>query len=254
MTCEEARVLVHALADGELDAGHARDVEAHVAQCAACATELAAARAMKQALRAQPLAFDVPASLRARIDRAIPAPAPATNRRALLKGFALGGVTSALVAASLTFVVLREGRDDRILGDAISAHLRSLQADHLTDVLSSNQHTVKPWFNGRIDLAPPVIDLTAQGFTLIGGRLDFIDGKPAAAIVYRRRIHVINLFVAQGLGPAPPTPAMSMVQGFNVLRWNENGLNMLAVSDLNREELEEFGAKFTAAARAAPQS
>ena len=252
MTCEEARVLVHALADGELDAGHARDVEAHVAQCAACAAELAAARAMKQALREQPLAFDVPVSLRTRIDRVGPPPAPAASRRAMLKGFVLGGATSALAAASLTFVVLREGRDDRILGDAISAHLRSLQADHLTDVLSSSQHTVKPWFNGRIDLAPPVIDLTAQGFTLIGGRLDFIDGKPAAAIVYRRRIHVINLFVAQGLGPAPSSPTLTMVQGFNVLRWNENGLNLLAVSDLNRDELEDFGAKFTAAARAAP--
>jgi anti-sigma factor RsiW len=252
MTCEEARVLVHALADGELDAGHAREVEAHVAQCAACAAELAAAREMKQALRAQPLGFAVPASLRAGVDNAIPAPARTANRRSLLKGFVLGGVTSALAAASLTFVVLREGRDDRILGDAISAHLRSLQADHLTDVLSSNQHTVKPWFNGRIDPAPPVIDLTAQGFTLIGGRLDFIDGKPAAVIVYRRRVHVINLFVAQGLGPASSTPTLSMVQGFNVLRWNENGLNLLAVSDLNREELEEFGAKFTAAARAAP--
>ena len=109
-------------------------------------------------------------------------------------------------------------------------------------------------FNGRIDLAPPVIDLTAQGFTLIGGRLDYIDGKPAAALVYRRRVHVINLFVAQGLGEAPSTPRLTMMQGFNLLRWNENGLNMLAVSDLNREELEEFGAKFSAAARAAAQS
>jgi anti-sigma factor RsiW len=128
-----------------------------------------------------------------------------------------------------------------------------LQADHLTDVLSTDQHTVKPWFNGRIDLAPPVIDLTAQGFTLIGGRLDYIDGKPAAVLVYRRRIHVINLFVAQGLGPAPATPSLEVVQGFNILRWNEGGLNLLAVSDLNREELEEFGAKFTAAAHAAAQ-
>ncbi len=254
MTCEEARVLVHALADGELDAGHAREVEAHVAQCDACAAEFAAAREMKQALRAAPLKFAVPASLATRIDRVVPARASATNRRALLKGFALGGVASALAAASVTFVVLRESHDDRILGEAISAHLRSLQADHLTDVLSTDQHTVKPWFNGRIDLAPPVIDLTAQGFTLIGGRLDYIDGKPAAVLVYRRRIHVINLFVAQGLGPAPATPSLEVVQGFNILRWNEGGLNLLAVSDLNREELEEFGAKFTAAARAAAQS
>ena len=254
MTCEEARVLVHALADGELDAGHAREVEAHVAQCAGCAAELAAARDMKRALRTEPLRFAVPLSLRANIDRIVPVPAPVTNRRALLKGFAFGGVASALAAASVGFVVLRESHDDRILGEAISAHLRSLQADHLTDVLSSNQHTVKPWFNGRIDLAPPVIDLTAQGFTLIGGRLDYIDGKPAAALVYRRRVHVINLFVAQGLGEASSTPQLTMMQGFNILRWNENGLNLLAVSDLNRDELEEFGAKFTAAASAAAQS
>ena len=253
MTCEEALVLVHALVDGELDAGHAREVEAHVVSCARCAAALAAARDMKAALRAAPLGFAVPAALRTTIDRAVPVLAPAASRRALLKGFALGGVASALAAASITFVVLRQDRDSRILGEAISAHLRSLQADHLTDVQSTNQHTVKPWFNGRIDLAPPVIDLTAQGFTLIGGRLDYIDGKPAAAIVYRRRIHVINLFVAQGLGPAPAAPTLEVVQGFNVLRWNEEGLNLLAVSDLNREELEEFGAKFTAAARAAQQ-
>jgi anti-sigma factor RsiW len=251
MTCEEALVLVHALADGELDVVHAREVEAHVAECPRCAAELAMAREMKRALRAEPLGFAVPASLRAKIERAVPLPAPVTNRRAMLKGFAFGGVASALAAASLTFVVLRDDRDDRILGDAISAHLRSLQADHLTDVLSTDQHTVKPWFNGRIDLAPPVIDLTGQGFTLIGGRLDYIDGKPAAAIVYRRRIHVINLFVLQGLGAAPSTPTLTVVQGFNILRWNEGGLNLLAVSDLNREELEEFGTKFTAAARAA---
>jgi anti-sigma factor RsiW len=151
----------------------------------------------------------------------------------------------------VALVVVREDRDQRILGEAISAHLRSLQADHLTDVLSTDQHTVKPWFNGRIDLAPPVIDLTGRGFTLVGGRLDFIDGKPVAAIVYRRRVHVINLFVAQGLGPALPAPRIETVQGFNIRRWSEQGLNLLAVSDLNSEELEEFGTKFEEATRAA---
>ena len=90
-------------------------------------------------------------------------------------------------------------------------------------------------------------DLAAQGFTLIGGRLDYIDGKPVAAIVYRRRVHVINLFIGQELGAAPATPKLEMVQGFNVLRWREQGLSLMAVSDLNRDELEEFGAKFRAA-------
>lgn len=246
MSCDD--VLIHALIDGELDAGHARTVEAHIATCARCARQVTAYRALRQALPARELRHAAPPALRARIERAVPVPAK-TDRRTLLKGFLAGGAVSALAAASVAFVIVRQGRDDVILGEAISAHLRSLQADHLTDVPSTDQHMVKPWFNGRIDLAPPVIDLTGQGFTLVGGRLDFIDGKPAAAIVYRRRVHVINLFVAQGLGVRSRTPKLEVVQGFNVLRWNEGGLDLLAVSDLNRDELEEFGTKFIAAVR-----
>jgi anti-sigma factor RsiW len=247
MVCDDALVLLHALADGELDAGHARDVEAHVASCSRCAAELSAAREMKSALAATNLRFTAPASLRVRVEGTIPKPQPVTNRRTLLKGFALGSAVSALAASGIGFVVLREAR---VMGDAISAHLRSLQGEHLTDVLSSNQHTVKPWFNGKLGLAPPVPDLTAQSFTLIGGRLDFLDGKPVAALVYRRRAHVINVFVGQGLGAAPTSPELQVMQGFNLLRWRDGGLNVIAVSDLNKEELEEFGNKFAAAERA----
>ncbi len=254
MNCEEAEVLLHALIDGELDAGHAREVEAHAATCAHCAAQLAAYRDLRQSMQGLQLRHAAPAALRASIDRVVPSPARATSRRAVLKGFAMGSVVSAAAAASVAFVVVRQDRDSRILGEAISAHLRSLQADHLTDVLSSNQHTVKPWFNGRIDLAPPVVDLTVQGFTLIGGRLDYIDGKPVAAIVYRRRVHVINLFVIQGLGPALPGPQMVTVQGFNILRWTEQGFNLMAVSDLAPDELEEFQARFAAAVKPATAS
>ena len=250
MTCDEAEVMLNALIDDELDAGHAREVETHAAGCARCAAQLASYRDLRQALRGGNLRHTAPASLRRSIDRAVPSPA-ATDRRTLLKGFALGSLLSAAAAASVTLVVLREDRDQRIVSEAISAHLRSLQADHLTDVLSTDQHTVKPWFNGRIDLAPPVIDLAGQGFTLIGGRLDFIDGKSVAVIVYRRRVHVINLFVTQGVGSSLPGPRMETVQGFNIRRWTDQGLNMLAVSDINREELDEFGNKFEEAARAA---
>jgi len=250
MTCEEAEVLLHALIDGELDAVHAREVEAHVASCARCAARLAAYRDLRQTLDGGGLRHAAPTSLRANIERAMPVPAARASRRSLLKGMALGGVLSAAAAASVAFIIVRQDRESRILGEAISAHLRSLQADHLTDVLSSDQHTVKPWFNGKLDLAPSVIDLTAQGFTLIGGRLDFIDGKPVAAIVYRRRVHVINLFVGQGLGAALPVRKLETVQGFNILRWSDQGLKLLAVSDINREELEEFGDKFEAAVRA----
>src|SRR5690349_15722136 len=251
MTCDDAAVLVHALADGELDASHAREVEAHAASCATCAAELAAAQDMKRALAAANLRFSAPASLRLRIEGAIPKPQPVTNRRTLLKGFALGSAMSALAASGIGFIVLRDARDDRLAGDAISAHLRALQGEHLTDVLSTDQHTVKPWFNGKLDLAPPVPNLTAQGFTLIGGRLDFLDGKPVAALVYRRRAHVIDVFVGQGLAAAPEAPNLSVMQGFNVLRWREDGLSVIAVSDLNRDELQDFAAKFRAPDRSA---
>ncbi len=250
MSCEEARVLLHALIDGELDAGHAREVESHAASCARCAAELAAYRGQRQAMQGNTLRYKAPASLRASIDRMVPAPAAQPSRRSLLQGLAFGSVATAAAAAGVTFVIVGRDTDRGILSDAVSAHLRSLQAEHLIDVASSDRHTVKPWFNGRIDLAPPVIDLTAQGFTLIGGRLDYIDGKPVAAIVYRRRVHVINLFVMQGLGFALPAPKLTVVQGFNILRWTDQGLSLMAVSDLAQDELEEFVTKFETAAKA----
>ena len=251
MTCDESEALLHALIDGELDAGHSREVEAHAAACVRCAAQLAAYRELHKLLNKAELRHAAPLSLRASIEKTVPLPAAQTNRRAVLKGFISGGVVSAAAAASFALVMIREDRDSRIVGEAISAHLRSLQGEHLTDVLSTDQHTVKPWFNGKLDVAPPVIDLTAQGFTLIGGRLDYIDAKPVAAIVYRRRVHVINLFVAQGVGTLLAARKIETVQGFNVLRWSDQGLNLMAVSDINREELEEFGAKFEQASRAA---
>src|SRR3954451_1324906 len=196
MTCDEAEILLHALLDGELDAGHARQVEAHVASCPRCAAELRALRRMQAALADADLRYKAPAALRHRIEAALPQPR-VTSRRSLLQGFALGSAVSALAATGLVAVVLRNDDEQRIMSEVVSAHLRSLQAGHLTDVVSTDQHTVKPWFNGRLDVAPPVVDLTAQGFTLIGGRLDYVDARPIGAVVYRRRQHVINLFVAQ---------------------------------------------------------
>ena len=164
----------------------------------------------------------------------------------------MGSVLSGALAAGLVVFVLRRQEDQRILGDVVSAHLRSLQGDRLIDVQSSDQHTVKPWFNGRLDVAPPVIDLTAQGFTLIGGRLDYIDARPVAAIVYKRRAHVINLFVAQvtaqvSVGERGAT--IAQVQGFNIWRWTRSDLGFWAVSDINAAELQEFGEKLAAAVR-----
>ena len=253
MTCEETRLLVHALIDGELDAGHSREVEAHVADCPGCAAQLRDYRVMRQTLAAPDLRHQAPAALRARIEGTLPLHrAVAPNRRSLLKGLAMGSVLSGALAAGLVMFVTRRQEDQGILGDVVSAHLRSLQGDRLIDVQSSDQHTVKPWFNGRLDIAPPVVDLAAQGFTLIGGRLDYIDAKPVAAIVYKRRAHVINLFVAQATaqvaGPQPAA-AIEQVQGFNIWRWTRADLAFWAVSDINATELQEFGDKLEAAVR-----
>jgi len=114
-------------------------------------------------------------------------------------------------------------------------------------VQTSDQHTVKPWFNGKLDIAPPVVDLTAQGFTLLGGRLDYIDGKTVASIVYRRRTHVINLFVTQGAVSEAQGARLETMQGFNIRRWSAQGLEFFAISDINADELQEFVDKFEAA-------
>jgi anti-sigma factor RsiW len=217
MTHEEAETLVHALLDGELDAGQARGLEAHLDGCPRCSVQFAAFRDLRQAIAAVDLRLAAPAALRQRIEKALPAPVAwrqpvkrEPNRRGFLTGFAFGTALSAAAAATVLVSVFRSDQDQRMLGDIVSAHQRSLHGEHLTDVLSSDQHTVKPWFNGRVDVAPPVVDLTAKGFALLGGRLDYVEGKPAAAIVYRRRTHVINLFVMQGTGAATQETRMEV--------------------------------------------
>jgi len=248
MTCAESEVLLHALLDGELEAGHAREVETHLETCPRCARQQVAYRELQQAMPAAQLRFTAPMSLRRRIETALPAAPPrAASRRSVLKGFAMGTAFSTAMAASLVIAVIRTDQDDRVLGDVLSAHVRSLQGDHLTDVQTSDQHAVKPWFNGKVDIAPPVVDLTAQGFTLIGGRLDYLDGKVVASIVYRRRTHVINLFVTQGAASADHGAKLDTMQGFNIRRWSAQGLEFFAVSDVNAEELQEFVEKFEAA-------
>jgi anti-sigma factor RsiW len=248
MTCDEAEILLHALIDGELDAGHAREVENHIKDCPRCAAELAAYREMSKAVASADLRFAAPPSLRRRIEASLPQ-TKAPSRRAVLRGFAMGSAVSAIAATGLVAVILRNDDAQRIEAEVVSAHLRSLQAGHLTDVLSTDQHTVKPWFNGKLDVSPPVVDLTAQGFTLIGGRLDYVDARAIAAIVYRRRAHVINLFVAQTASTERQPARSETIQGFNIRHWSDGGLNYWAVSDLAKDELAEFGERFESAMR-----
>ncbi len=256
MNCAEAEILIHALIDGELDAGHTRDIEAHAASCPSCAAKLKTFRAMREEIAAAGLKEAAPAALRSRVEAALPKPsaqivAPPQfarpSRRSFFGGFVAGSALSAALAASLVLTVFRNDQEQTIADEVVSAHIRSLQAGHLMDVETSDQHTVKPWFDGKVDVAPPVIDLTAEGFTLVGGRLDYIGGEPVASVVYQRRKHVINLFVAQRLGGERATMSARTIQGYNVRHWSHGGLEFWAVSDLDGPELNEFAQKISAA-------
>jgi anti-sigma factor RsiW len=265
--CADYESLLHALADGELDAGHVRDVEAHVAGCADCAAKLKSIRALRQAMAGASLKEAAPAQLRSRIEAMFPAAAEAPRAagarqegsvrrwwRSFIGGFSVGAALSAAATAMLVIGLFTSSQDQQIADEVVSAHIRSLQAGHLMDVQTSDQHTVKPWFNGKLDVAPPVIDLTAQGFTLLGGRLDYIDGEPVASVIYQRRKHVINLFVAQRLGPARASVIAKTIQGYNVRHWTQQGLDFWAVSDLGGDELDEFVQKISADLRPAGAS
>src|SRR5947199_232134 len=208
-------------------------------------------REMSLAMADAGVRYAAPAALRARIEASLPQPRPMQSRRSVLRGFAMGSAVSALAATGLFAIVLRHDDMERIQSEVVSAHLRSLQAGHLTDVISTDQHTVKPWFNGKLDVAPPVIDLAAQGFTLVGGRLDYIDARAIGAVVYRRRQHVINLFVSQTASTQRRPAKIETIQGFNIRHWSDRGLNYWAVSDLAKDELADFGERFESAMRAA---
>ena len=260
MNCAESEVLLHALIDGELDAGHAREVEAHAVVCSDCAEKLASFRAMREAMTGAALKEVAPAYLRSRVEASLTPPAARVvsmrsffkpTRRSFFGGFAVGSALSAALAASLVLTVIRGDQEQAVADEVVSAYIRSLQPGHLMDVATSDQHTVKPWFNGRVDVAPPVIDLTAESFTLLGGRLDYIDSEPVAAVVYQRRKHVINLFVAQHLGAKHTPTVAESIQGYNVRRWSQGGLDFWAVSDLAGDELDEFVQKIV---RAVPRS
>jgi anti-sigma factor RsiW len=256
MNCNETRLLIDADIDGELDLVRHLELTAHLSVCAECSSYAGQARARGSALRNSLPRFAAPPQLAGRIRAVLPAEgasvqaAGPTPRRSSLY-WSIWGVTG--VAASLAFALLigfawgnARARANLLIDEAVNDHVRSLQADHLMDVASTDQHTVKPWFAGKLDFAPPVVDLVAEGFPLAGGRLEHIDGHLAAALVFHRRQHAINLFIWPANTSVIPVRHTGS-KGYNIESWSQSGLNFLAVSEIPVAELNQFVAAFRAA-------
>jgi len=250
MTCDEARQLLHAYSDDELDLAMALQIEAHLPNCPKCQKELEAARAAGRAVAQPAVYYPSSSELRDRLKRAIRSEIKQTETPPAHPGFlstwwkrpmAFSGLAAAilLIVSSLIFFLparASRGQIDELVG----SHVRSLEENHLMDVASTDQHTVKPWFAGKLEFSPPVIDLSAEGFPLVGGRLDYLDQKKVAALIYRRNKHLINLFI----WPGDATPEVDVRQGFNLIRFECKGMTCWAVSDLNAGELQQFADLF----------
>jgi len=244
--CPDRIMLLHALLDDELDAVNAAACEAHVRGCAGCTAEMDRLRALRATLEDPALRYTAPASLHARVDAAIPANDGTGRAPSRFAWASLGAGMAAAAALLLTVALPRPQADDGdIARQLVSGHVRSLLANHLVDVVTSDQHVVKPWFNGRIDFSPATPDLKAQGFPLVGGRLDYIGGRVVPAIVYRRRLHTINLFAWPVGGPSPA--ASSAPDGYHLRHWQRDGLDYWAVSDIGEGDLAQFEQAFNAA-------
>ncbi len=251
MQCADCRALLDAYLDGELAERERVSVREHLAGCADCARQLAALERASSLAQEHLVHYEAPDVLKARIATAIAGersggggnssdtpPERAPRRRTWL--LAAAGLLIALASAGLTYAVMRSGNRSQALADAVLAsHIRSLQPGHLTDVQSSNEHNVKPWFNGRVNLSPKVPTLDSAGFPLVGGRLDYLDGRAVAAVVYARRQHLINVDTWPEQGPNEG-PDSASAQGYHLIHWRSDNVEYWVVSDLESGELSQF--------------
>ena len=245
MNCREVRDLVHASLDGELDLVRQIEIDEHSRQCQACQAIYESQRALQSALKADGLYFTAPARLERQVRAAVrAAAAPSRWWSAALSPswLAAAAAAAAIVIAAVLVgpLALQRSQGDQIAQEVMSAHIRSLMPGHLTDVLSSDQHTVKPWFAGKLDFSPPVVDLKDEGFPLVGGRLDYVENRPIAALAYRRGEHIVNLFIWPSASNAEVPEVLNGHQGYNALSWSRNHTNFWVVSDLNAAELRQF--------------
>jgi anti-sigma factor RsiW len=264
MNCEEATKLMDGYLDGELDPITSQTIEQYLRECPNCDQAYKMHGSLIRVIGNTAPYYKAPAELRERIrsslrEEMVARPMRNVGRdvqprpQTVLFGTSwnwLALAAAILLAAIISWNLLpqlqRPGTDQLLATQLIAGHVRSLMANHLTDVASSDQHTVKPWLDAKLDFAPPVVDLASEGFPLIGGRLDYLDNRPVAALVYQRRKHFINVFVWPGeTAAARPASAMSH-QGYQLLHWADPDFNYWAVSDVSANDLQTFKQQFEA--------
>ena len=240
MDCKEICELLTAHVDHELSVREALDVDAHLQGCPACQAEYAQQTAMRAAVKKHATYFAAPADVARQIQHALPTSTAPVRRTWQWTHTGALMATVVAIAWSLGLYLTLPTATDRLTDEVVANHVRSLMPDHVVDVASSDRHTVKPWFNGKLDFSPPVHDLATEGFPLIGGRLDYLDHRPVAALVYRYRQHTINLFVAPAMEAKDIPPRSASRQGYHVVYWTQAGMSYRAVSDVAPAQLDRF--------------
>ena len=251
MQCDRTAELIGAYQDQELDADTRREVAAHLTGCGACsvlADDLDRMGRQLATLGREPAPRHLASSIQARLAAAAPATSTPLHLAIIagvraskhLRQAAAVIVVALLTAAATALVVSRMAATARTEQEVAAAHVRSLLQDSPMQVASSEEHTVKPWFAGRLEFSPTVKDLAGQGFPLAGARLDYIGDRRVAALVYRRRMHLVNVFMWPAPGEADNAPRASTHLGYNILAWREGGMSYWAVSDLNVSELQQL--------------
>jgi anti-sigma factor RsiW len=250
VSCKLTQRFVPGYLDGELDLVRTIEMETHLKSCADCARELESQRALREALRRSSLAYAAPAVLRDRIQSSLRVSTATQDPDRASAWFALrtwrwAAAFAVLAVCSVTAWQLVPGlhgpsNNQQLAAEVFASHVRSLEANHLMDVASTDQHTVKPWFDGKLDFSPPVEDLASDGYPLLGGRLDYLEGREVAALVYQRRKHFINVFVWPDTNGLSSARALASQQGYNLMRWSRGGFQFWAASDVNASDLAEF--------------
>ncbi len=241
MICQDAQRLLGGYVDGELDLLRQLEMEEHLAECAACGRARDALQVLGAAVRSDEMYYRAPVELQRRV-RQVARNAEPHRERVSRRWIGIAASVAVVAAAgwSIWAVLFRSPATEHLSSELVASHVRSLMPGHLTDMISSDQHTVKPWFSGKLDFSPAVADFPAQGFVLVGGRLDYLGGRPVAAVIYRRRQHLINLFTWPDAGAAGQTMQAESRQGYHLIRWRKAGMAYWLISDLNEKELREL--------------